>query len=100
MVDVRVLSTVFFDNDNDSDSGNDSGNDNCNDWGSDSWSTLIFRSGRTMKGKGVVASFWLDPKNVGVGASFKLDLENQGVVASFWSERENLESCIFLQVRG
>jgi hypothetical protein len=40
------------------------------------WSTLIFQGGRMRKGKGVVASFQLKPKNQGVGASFRLELEN------------------------
>jgi hypothetical protein len=38
--------------------------------------TFIFQSGRTGQGKGVVASFWLVPKNQGVGASFRLDPKN------------------------
>jgi hypothetical protein len=50
--------------------------DSGSDCGSDSWSTLIFQGGRMGKGKGVVASFWLEPENQGVGASFRLEPEN------------------------
>jgi hypothetical protein len=62
------------------------------------WSTLIFQGKKMRKGKGVVSSFLLDPKNKGVGYSFRLELENQGVVASFWLEPKNSESYRFLQV--
>jgi hypothetical protein len=37
---------------------------------------FIFQGGWMGQGKGVVSSFWLEPKNHGVGASFRLEPEN------------------------
>jgi hypothetical protein len=50
------------------------------------------------QGKGVVASFWLEPKNTGSWSFLQVGACKSGGVASFWLEPENIGSCSFLQV--
>jgi hypothetical protein len=136
--EISVSMTIESDNDSDIDRDSDRGSDRLDDMliisdrliisGSDSDKLslhLYFRVKRKGQGKGFIASFWLESKNIGswsflqvgacksgghslltvgvgehkgVGASFRLEPVNQGVGASFQLDLENLGSYSFLHV--
>jgi hypothetical protein len=70
---VTVVDVIVTMSDSDSDSGSSG------DCGSDNWSTLIFQGGRMGQGKGVVASFWLEP-----GESRELELPSGWSLRTRW----------------